>query len=147
MSQFNHIPESVKSEAKNKLITLAMKAFRPEPYHVYEKVASAHVETIAKRLAKDFEDEESEISQNHSSLRTAFRAIIDEYESMGELFPIRCPLETQIERMLKTVNADSSMRKVHARVVAEMERQREGEIEAGFERVFNELAIKDKGEK
>lgn len=144
MSQFDHIPESVKTEAKNKLITIAMKAFRPEPYHVYEKVASAHVETIVKGLAKEFNDEESEVSQNYSCLRTAFRAVIDEYESMGELFTLRYPLETQIERMLKIVNADSSMRKVHAQVVAELERQREGDIDAGFERAFAELAIGDK---
>lgn len=113
MSSSSPISNNLRLKAKQQLITAGMKFFRPAREADYEAVADSYIRHVIKNLKKRFESEDDNHSHEFQSIQEAFCSVMDSYVDITKAFDKLCPLERQIEVMLKKVGAASVLTEVN----------------------------------
>lgn len=108
------VSDELRSKAKRRLITAGRRFFRPAEEADYEAVADSYIKHVIKNLKKRFESEGDRLSQEFQSIEEAFRSVIDSYVNVAEAFDKLCPLERQVDVMLRKVGAASVLIEVNS---------------------------------
>lgn len=118
------ISDALKTEAKLKIITAAMKIFRPASYEEYEQVVGTFVNHLARQLQERFNIEGDNLKLRYSRISEAFTSVANNYVTVVEQLDTVLPLEKQVEFMFRKLGESKTLIDINGVVVEKLQREK-----------------------